>query len=437
MSYLAAGNEFGGDTSPGKGHRMFKKFDNKLGSVRERELSNEEADSFEEDTTHVAEDLAHEVIDGMLELVIESKEGGDEGDFLQRRAIENVNGFQLKKKLFVRERLVQETINNVPKLTGHPSVMSEQMLNQQGSDNDFIIAPPADSDPSSVKTRIYFFSTPKFIEIQISKKNKVEDVIKHIITLYKRNSDLSTSRPLKFPDHPDAYELRLIDDDEAPYAPFFEIQALEMREAIGEFDGLAFIEKRGFKKPSEKVEETKQSEANRQKEIEGLLKNNKRLLVVEVNTSILKTRFKIVMNESDQMYQVLEELAKKVGETFLNPRQYLLVPLQAMSSMVSPSGRPREESDPSRIPDTLVSSNPFPALNDFSYDSNFIDLNSYVRNLKTNMIELREKIYVDKPVRKVKEIPIENQHALASTFTTGGTLNVDLTEDDLYDKSFK
>ena len=43
-------------------------------------------------------------------------------------------------------------------------------------------------------------------------------------------------------------------------------------------------------------------------------------------------------------------------------------------------------------------------------------MNMYVRNLKTNTIELNEKVYVDKPLKRSKDVPIENQHALASTF---------------------
>ena len=36
----------------------------------------------------------------------------------------------------------------------------------------------------------------------------------------------------------------------------------------------------------------------------------------------------------------------------------------------------------------------------FDYDTNFIDMNMYVKNLKANSIELNERIYVDKPLRR-------------------------------------
>jgi hypothetical protein len=44
----------------------------------------------------------------------------------------------------------------------------------------------------------------------------------------------------------------------------------------------------------------------------------------------------------------------------------------------------------------------------FDYDANFLDLNTQIRNLKTSRIELHEKIFLDKPLKKQKEVPIEN-----------------------------
>lgn len=34
----------------------------------------------------------------------------------------------------------------------------------------------------------------------------------------------------------------------------------------------------------------------------------------------------------------------------------------------------------------------------FDYDTNFIDMNMFVKNLKAATVELRERIYVDKPL---------------------------------------
>ena len=45
---------------------------------------------------------------------------------------------------------------------------------------------------------------------------------------------------------------------------------------------------------------------------------------------------------------------------------------------------------------------------EIQYDTNFIDYLAYIKNLKTNCIELTERRYVDMPMKKQKEIPIEN-----------------------------
>lgn len=45
----------------------------------------------------------------------------------------------------------------------------------------------------------------------------------------------------------------------------------------------------------------------------------------------------------------------------------------------------------------------------FDYDANYIDLNSFIKNLKVNTVEVTERVYVDKPMRKQKEVPIERK----------------------------
>ena len=94
--------------------------------------------------------------------------------------------------------------------------------------------------------KVYCFNSPALLQINISKKHIVNDVIKHIITIYKRTPELFGKRPLRH-EEPEGYELRLIDDDEEFYTPFMEISPLEKNQPIGEFDALALIEVRGFK----------------------------------------------------------------------------------------------------------------------------------------------------------------------------------------------
>ena len=53
---------------------------------------------------------------------------------------------------------------------------------------------------------------------------------------------------------------------------------------------------------------------------EQLKAQGKRLIMVEVNTALLTTKFKLVLPENALMRVVLDEIAQKVGENFLNPK---------------------------------------------------------------------------------------------------------------------
>jgi hypothetical protein len=44
------------------------------------------------------------------------------------------------------------------------------------------------------------------------------------------------------------------------------------------------------------------------------------MITVEINTTILTTKFKLILHEDDQLKKVLDEIARKVGEQFLNPK---------------------------------------------------------------------------------------------------------------------
>ena len=65
------------------------------------------------------------------------------------------------------------------------------------------------------------------------------------MSVYKRN--YGTTQPLKFPNTPEAYELRLTDDDEEVYTPNREIAALDRNSPLEQFPALAFVEVNNFK----------------------------------------------------------------------------------------------------------------------------------------------------------------------------------------------
>ena len=81
---------------------------------------------------------------------------------------------------------------------------------------------------------MYFFNQPKYLDFVFSQKAKVSDVIKHIITIYNKSSELGSNPfPLPYSSEPEAYELRLIDDDEEEWTPFMEIAPRKREEPIG------------------------------------------------------------------------------------------------------------------------------------------------------------------------------------------------------------
>lgn len=73
------------------------------------------------------------------------------------------------------------------------------------SQHDFVIQRCEPSNRFYLKSKIYFFDTPKHLVIEIGWNELVKDVVRHIMTLYRKDKDLSGSQPLEFPDAPEAY----------------------------------------------------------------------------------------------------------------------------------------------------------------------------------------------------------------------------------------
>lgn len=62
----------------------------------------------------------------------------------------------------------------------------------------------------------------------------------------------------------------------------------------------------------------------------------------------------------------------------------------------------------------------------FEYDANYISMNTYIRNLKTNILQLTDRIYVDKPIKKQKEVPMQRQKDLSQTFVDNKIISAQL-----------
>lgn len=60
-------------------------------------------------------------------------------------------------------------------------------------------------------------------------------------------------------------------------------------------------------------------------------------------------------------------------------------------------------------------------------------MSSFIKNLKYSTVEVTERVYVDKPMRKQKEVPIERKQDVAHSLMQGNLLGkVNLVNKDIY-----
>jgi hypothetical protein len=94
------------------------------------------------------------------------------------------------------------------------------------------------------------------------------------MTTYTKDSILSASAPLLHRNSPEAYELRLVDEDSKTFSPDYSIGALDRRERLGTHDALAFVQNKNYKPKNQQEEEVDP------KVLEKLKAEGKRLISV-------------------------------------------------------------------------------------------------------------------------------------------------------------
>lgn len=120
---------------------------------------------------------------------------------------------------------------------------------EEEDENDFTLMPPDKFNPAQqhlcISVKFYLGGkSPEFIgPVDLSRKHIVKDVIRHVLTLYRKNKDLKIKMPLEYTDCPEAYELRHVDEDSDSscsseegdgifYRACYELPALELDQEI-------------------------------------------------------------------------------------------------------------------------------------------------------------------------------------------------------------
>lgn len=165
--------------------------------------------------------------------------------------------------------------------------------------HDFVLQTPEPGSRYYLKCQIYFFDTPSNMILKVGYNEKTRDIIKHIMTLYRHNTELSDACPLKYPDTPERYSLYFIDDDESEHAPDYDMGARNVDEPIGEFPTLAFILNKNFKQANEGDSEMNTQNIQSEEERKALEAQDKKLLFVTCNTVLInKVTHTVVMDNS-------------------------------------------------------------------------------------------------------------------------------------------
>jgi hypothetical protein len=94
---------------------------------------------------------------------------------------------------------------------------------------------------------VYFFRTRDSLAVTVKKSSSIEQSIPKIMSAYLR-SEFQSTRPLRFPSHPEAYEVWMVEDDShLPETDFTVDRSMKLRNL--QVEALAFCDKPDFEAP--------------------------------------------------------------------------------------------------------------------------------------------------------------------------------------------
>ena len=117
------------------------------------------------------------------------------------------------------------------------------------------------------------------------------------------------------------------------------------------------------------------------------------------------------MKNTDKISEIFNLISKKTGKERLNLKKYVIM------SQAPPQVNNRFSVAPMPAYDPLLEDD----------EARVIDPNTLVKNLKSTKLELREKIFVDKPVHKQLEITLEEKQGINTTSALQRQMTAGLT----------
>ncbi len=127
---------------------------------------------------------------------------------------------------------------------------------------------PSAKDPNRQNLRVYLFGTRESVDLVVSKKNKVDEIIRHVIALTMSHAPLHKLFIKDLPEmaradyqNPALYELRLLEEEDDPeefYLPFYDAGPLDGNKPIGDFSvtGVALCRVKGYRAVLKEITES-------------------------------------------------------------------------------------------------------------------------------------------------------------------------------------
>ena len=159
---------------------------------------------------------------------------------------------------------------------------------------------------------VFFFSTPLSIKVPINVNNSVQEVIIAIICYYMNaaKADLSL---MKYPYMPEAYELRILEDDD-DYRPEMSFDPLEKQKRFGEYgiEQVAFCEIEGFRPSNAQEEEESKVQKNKENQDEFMKVLGDQKLLIQIYIPHQNYSSLMQMEPNKHVRDIFPQLQKKV-----------------------------------------------------------------------------------------------------------------------------